>query len=74
MIFLKALGGGIAGTVIMWIVVLSFRMWRIHVANVQHRVTGLGASAGGWTLLLHTLAVLILLTAAFGVGLCLSAR
>jgi len=74
MIFLKALGGGIAGTVIMWIVVVSFRMWRIHVANVQHRVTGLGASAGGSTLLLHTPEVLVLLTGASGIGLYLGAR
>jgi hypothetical protein len=74
MVFLKALGGGVVGAIIMWVVVLSFRMWRIHVAGAQHGLTGLGATAGGWTLLLHSPAVLLLLTGAFGFGLYLGAR
>jgi hypothetical protein len=74
MIFLKSVFGGVVAVFVMWIIVVSVDVWRMHVFNVRHGVTGLGAVAGGWNHLLHMPVVLLLLTAAFGVGLYLTAR
>ncbi len=70
MIFLKSVLGGVAGVVAMWIVIVCAFMWRMGTL----RTTGLTAVAGGWSYLLHTRWVVILLTAAFGVGLYLTAH
>jgi hypothetical protein len=74
MIFLKSVLGGIGATVIMWLAVLGTSMWRLEEARKQQGGTGLGAVAGGWSYLLRSPLVVILLTAAFGVGLYLTAR
>ena len=74
MIFLKSVLGGIAATVIMWLAVIGTFMWRLEEARKQHGSAGLGAVAGGWSYLLRLPLVAMLLTAAFGVGLYLTAR
>ena len=59
---------------VMWCLILSVYMWRLSAAARRQGVTGLWAVAGGWTYLLHVPLVVILLTAAFGVGLYLMVR
>jgi hypothetical protein len=70
MIFLKSVLGGIAGVVAMWIVIICISTWRMTAL----RTTGLTAVAGGWSYLLQMRWVEILLTAAFGIGLYLTAH
>jgi hypothetical protein len=74
LILVKGIAGGIVATIVMWCVILSFYTWRLDVVAKQQGMTGLMAVAGGWTYLLHMPLVLILLTAAFGGGLYLTAR
>jgi hypothetical protein len=70
----KGIVGGVIATILMWCIILSFHVWRVNAAARQQGLTGLGAMAGGWTYLLHLPLVLVLLTAAFGLGLYVMTR
>jgi len=74
MIFLKALFGGFIGVVLTWIIVVTVFAFQMRAARLKHGMTGLAASAGGWTYLLHMPLVLLLLTLSFGTGLYLASR
>ena len=65
---------GIAATIIMWLGVIGASMWRLQEARKQRGDSGLVAVAGGWSYLLRAPLVIILLTAAFGVGLYITVR
>ena len=71
MILVKKLAGGITAVLVMWIVILAVNLWRW---KKYHPPGQLVAAAGGWTYLLHHPLVLLLLTAAFGIGLYWTAR
>jgi hypothetical protein len=73
MIFLKSILGGIGAVVLTWIIIVCVFAWRTNVAASQEGMTGLVAVAGGWSHLLRMPLVAVLLTAAFGVGLYLTA-
>jgi hypothetical protein len=73
-LLIKALSGALAAVLIAWTGILTW-----HAVSVQHEASragasGLGAEAGGWNYLLQLPAVLLLLTAAFGIGLFLTVR
>jgi len=72
MIFLKSVLGGILAVVVAWTLIVWAYLWRLNVITKRQGSTGLMAVAGGWTYLLHRALVMILLTAAFGVGLYLT--
>jgi hypothetical protein len=74
MIFLKSVIGGIVCATAMWVVVVCAFTWRTNGIRRQNGITGLGAVAEGWGYLLRMPLVAILLTAAFGAGLYLTAR
>lgn len=74
MIFLKSLFGGVAATVLAWIAIVTVHMTRLTRLKSSRGNTGLAAVAGGWGYLLHQPFVLVLLAAAFGVGLWAAAR
>jgi hypothetical protein len=74
LILVKGIVGGVVASIVMWCIVLLFYTGRMNAVAKQQGMTGLTASAGGWPYLLHMPLVLILLTAAFGVGLYLAAR
>ena len=72
--FFKGVLGGLVGVLLTWVLIVALQTWRWHALTKQRGITGLGAMAGGWTLLLHTPAVIVLLTIAFGLGLYLAVR
>lgn len=74
MIFVKSVLGGVVAVVLTWVIIIFWFMWRLEAVRRQQGETGLGAVAGGWNYLLHLPSVVILLTAAFGVGLYITAR
>lgn len=74
MIFVKGVLGGLAAVVVMWIAIVSFDLWRVTKIVRQQDETGPIAVANGWDYLLHSPAVVLLLTAAFGIGLYLATR
>ena len=74
MIFVKSILGGVVATTIMWLAVIGTSMWRWEETRKQQEYTGLGAVAGGWTYLLRSPLVVILLTLAFGAGLYVTAH
>ena len=74
MIFVRGVFGGLIAVVFTWVIILWVDLWRLREANRQRGITGLGAVAGGWTFLLHMPVVIILLAAAFGLGLYLATR
>lgn len=67
-LLLKAIGGGVFCLLGMWIGILVIHGWRMRNAVSKQGGTGLGATAGGWTFLLHSPLVVILLTIGFGIG------
>lgn len=73
-LLLKGIVGGVLAVLVTWIGIVAIHSWRWQTMMRQTGTSGLGASAGGWTLLLHTPWVLILLALAFGIGLYLAAR
>ncbi|MBV9608544.1 MAG: hypothetical protein JO187_03210 [Acidobacteria bacterium] len=76
MIFVKGLAGAILAVIAMWAAILYVYTQRLNAEAKRQGFTGDGlrAVAGGWTLLLHTPSVLLLLTVAFGVGLYVTTR
>jgi chromate transport protein ChrA len=74
LIFPKAIAGGVAAVILMWVVILCYSIWRDAVRNRAAGVVGLGAASGGWNALLHSPLVLLLLMVAFLVGLYLTSR
>ena len=65
---------GILAGVVAWTLVVSAYLGRLNVVAKRQGSAGLMAMAGGWTYLFHRPSVMILLTAAFGVGLYLTAH
>jgi len=74
MIFVKSLTGGVVAAIIAWIIIVVVYMLRLAEASKQRGDSGLGAVAGGWNYLLHMPLVIVLLAAAFGIGVYLTAR
>jgi hypothetical protein len=74
MIFAKSLLGGVIAVVVMWAVILTVYMQRIRAEMAEQGATGLFAVGGGWNYLLQKPPVALLLTAAFGIGLYVTAR
>ena len=72
--FLKGVLGGLVAVILVWVLIVALKTWRWHALTKQQGRTGLGAMAGGSTLLLHTPAVVVLLAIAFGLGLYLAVR
>ena len=64
----KAIGGGVICLLGMWIGILVTHDWRMKSALTKQGAAGLGATAGGWTFLLQSPVVVILLTMGFGIG------
>jgi hypothetical protein len=73
-LFLKALFCGFVAAIGAWGVVLCFWMWRLSVQKKRMGIEGLGAVAGGWTFLVHSPLVAVLLALAFGLGFYLAGR
>jgi hypothetical protein len=72
--FLKALIIGNIFVVVMWIAIVIV-FWRRSIASArQAGASGLIATAGGWTELLHRPFVIVLLMLAFGTGIYLTTR
>jgi hypothetical protein len=74
MIFLKSLTGGIISVIFTWVVLVAVYMWRVGQMNRQQGNNGLIAIGGGWDYLLHRPPVVVILAAAFGLGVYLTAR
>jgi hypothetical protein len=74
MIFLKSLAGGVGAVCLTWAIIVAISMIRINLIRKRQHLTGLVAVAGGWTELLHSPFVVIVITMAFGAGLYLTAR
>lgn len=74
MILAKSLLGGVIAAVVMWAIILAAYTQRIRAEMREHGAAGLYAVAGGWNYLLQKPAVALLLTAAFGIGLYITAR
>jgi hypothetical protein len=74
MIFAKSLLGGVIAVIAMWAIILMIFMLRIRAETREQGTTGLVAVAGGWNYLLQKPSVILLLTAAFGIGLYVTAR
>jgi len=67
-LLLKGIIGGVLCLLATWICILAAHFWRIESWKAKHGVTGLGATAGGWNLLLQSPAVVVLLAVAFDIG------
>jgi 23S rRNA C2498 (ribose-2'-O)-methylase RlmM len=65
---LRAIAAGVLCVFATWIGILIADHWRIKIYNAKHGIVGLGATAGGWSYLLQSPTVAILLSIAFGIG------
>jgi hypothetical protein len=74
MILLRSVLGGVITVFVMWFVIVCFHVWHLHAMARQRGATGLGGIAGGWGYLVGMPSTVLLLTAAFGAGLYLTAR
>jgi hypothetical protein len=74
MILVKAIGGGIASLLLVWVAILIVNYWRVETYNREHGVSGLGAVAGGWNYLLQLPIIPIVLSAGFCLGFYLTVR
>ena len=74
MIFLKSILGGVIAVIAVWIVVIFIANWRWQASARERGLTGLVAVAGGSNYLLQLPLVVVLLSAAFGIGLFVTAR
>jgi hypothetical protein len=66
-LFFKGILGGVLLVLFAWLLVLFAHYWR-------SRVSGLGAVAGGWTMLMNSPFVVASLAVAFGIGFFLTVR
>ena len=73
-LLLKSIAGGIICLLAAWIAILVTEFWKIKSDNARHGVAALGASAGGWSFLLRSPIVVLILSAAFGIGFYLAVR
>lgn len=73
-LLLRAIGSGVLCLLLAWVGVVAAQFWRIKGLNAKHGVAGLGAVAGGWTFLLRSPLVVLVLSIAFGIGFYLAAR
>jgi hypothetical protein len=73
-LFVKALIGGLAAAVIVWIAILRFNIWRLSVERKKLGFDGLNAVAGSWTYLLHSPFVSVGVAVGFGLGFYLTVR
>ncbi len=73
-LFVKSIIGGVVALLLAWVGVLASEIWMLKIYNARHGVQGLGAIAGGWTMLMRSPTVVLLLATAFGVGFYLVAR
>jgi hypothetical protein len=73
-LFFKAIIGGILLVLFAWLLVLIAHYWRFRSYAADHGISGLGAEAGGWTLLMNSPFVVVCLAIAFGIGLFLTVR
>jgi|GEM_PF-3186348 len=73
-LLLKAVAGGVFSVFVTWALILSAESWRLNTAVRKLGVTGPVAVAGGWTALMRSPIVAVVLSAAFGVGFFVVAR
>lgn len=73
-LLLKAVAGGLIAVFFTWAVILSAESWRLSIVVQKLGVTGSVAFAGGWTALMRSPIVALVLSAAFGVGFFFVAR
>jgi hypothetical protein len=73
-LFIKAVSGALAAVLLAWVGILTWHSVSVQRETTNAGVAGLGAEAGGWNYLLQLPTVLLLLTAAFGIGLFLTVR
>ena len=73
-LLIKAMASGVLCALLAWIAVLATHLWRMRSYNAKHGTTGLGAAAGGWTFLMTSPLVAVLLAAAFGIGFYAAVR
>jgi hypothetical protein len=73
-LFIKGLSGALAAVLLAWIGILTWHAVSVQRETTKAGVPGLGAEAGGWNYLLRLPTVLLLLTAAFGIGFFLTVR
>jgi 23S rRNA C2498 (ribose-2'-O)-methylase RlmM len=74
MALLKAVAGGLVSLLFAWIVIVSADLWKAKIIAAKHGATGLGAVSGGWTLLMRSPVIVLVLSAAFGLGFFFIAR
>jgi hypothetical protein len=74
MIFFKSVATGLLAVLLMWIVIVLTFLMRLNSTRKVAGISGLGATAGGWGLLMQTPMVILLLTIAFGSGLFVAGR
>jgi len=74
MIFVKSIAGGLAAASAAWIVIITIYMRQLALLSRRQGGSGLIAVAGGWDYLLGKPMTAVLLAAAFGVGVYLTAR
>ncbi|HKF53839.1 MAG TPA: hypothetical protein VKJ45_00285 [Blastocatellia bacterium] len=73
-LFFKATVGGILLVLFAWIFILTIEYWRFQSFAASHGFSGLGAQAGGWTMLMNSPFVVACLAIAFGIGFFLTVR
>lgn len=73
-LFVKSILGGVAALLLVWVAILASAMWRLKIYSAKQGLQGLSATADGWTMLMRSPSVILLLAAAFGVGFYLVAR
>jgi hypothetical protein len=73
-LFIKALSGALVAVLLAWVAILTWHAVSVQRETTKAGVAGLGAEAGGWNYLLQLPTVLLVLTAAFGVGLFFTVR
>lgn len=74
MILLKCIFGGLAAVVLVWVLIVAAYVVQLKRAVEQQGVSGQLAVAGGWNYLLHKPLTAVLLGAAFGLGVFLTAK
>lgn len=68
LLFPKAILGGVFATILVWIAILAYQQHQNTVMNEKMGITGLGAVAGGWSSLLNSPYVVVILSIGFGIG------
>jgi len=74
MILVKSITGGVLSAVLAWGILIIVYAKRVSQVGTQRGDNGLIAVAGGWDYLLQRPPVVVMLAAAFGLGVYLTAR